>query len=33
MPPYCITDEQIDRAFDVIEAFLINTARGSQGVA
>ena len=33
MPPYCITDEQIDRAFDVIEAFLSNTARGSQGVA
>jgi adenosylmethionine-8-amino-7-oxononanoate aminotransferase len=33
MPPYCITDEQIDRAFDVIEAFLSNTARGSQGFA
>jgi adenosylmethionine-8-amino-7-oxononanoate aminotransferase len=33
MPPYCTTDEQIDRAFEVIGAFLSKTARGSQGVA
>ena len=33
MPPYCITNKQIDRAFDVIEAFLSNAAPESQGVA
>jgi len=33
IPPYCITNEEIDRAFEVIEAFLSNTPRGSQGVA
>jgi adenosylmethionine-8-amino-7-oxononanoate aminotransferase len=33
MPPYCITNEQIDRAFEVIEAFLSNAAPESQGVA
>jgi adenosylmethionine-8-amino-7-oxononanoate aminotransferase len=33
IPPYCMTNEEIDRAFDVIEAFLSNTPRGSQGVA
>ena len=33
IPPYCITNEEIDRAFDVIGAFLSNTTWGSQGVA
>ncbi len=33
MPPYCITNEQIDRAFGVIKAFLNNADRESQGVA
>lgn len=33
MPPYCITNEQIALAFDVIKAFLSNADRKSQGVA
>ncbi len=33
MPPYCITNEQIDRAFEVVGAFLRNADGGSQGVA
>jgi len=33
MPPYCTTDEQIDRAFEVITIFLKNTGGESQGVA
>ena len=33
MPPYCTSDEQIDRAFEVITTFLKNAERESQDVA
>jgi adenosylmethionine-8-amino-7-oxononanoate aminotransferase len=33
MPPYCTSDEQIDRAFEVITTFLKNADRESQDVA